>query len=510
MVIREVSEVITGPEVSEKLKKGSGILKHAVATTFGPFGRNVGITKVFNPPHVTKDGVTVAHAITSLKDPVMNLACQTVKEAAKETAKKAGDGTSSTVIVANSLIQNGFFLIDEGAIRPIALKRELDALLPNIEKFIDSKTKKVTTNEEIYEIAMVSSNNHSDISRMVTDAYGIIKQNGIVKVKSSNNERTFTELVDGIKIEQSHISSTLASGNKTEYKDPKILVTDFKFKGYDEMDYVIRAAKEANSPLLIICQELDDKAVESLIWARDNKVVDISVIGAPFVAEARREVLEDIAIATGATLLSTKAGWSPKSIDAKYHLGTADSVEITARDTNIIGRHGDKEAIDKRVAYYKGKIKEDTDGLKDNYKKRLAVLNAGSAVIYVGGNNPVEVMEKRDSIDDTVRAVQAALEFGIVDGGGKTYKDISDNVLGDSVAEGLLSDALCSVTKNILWNGELDDDEEGIRKFHASLKTIKDPALVVKTTIKNAIAAASMVLTTDCVIHQIEEDYDRE
>ncbi len=509
MVIREVTEVITGPEVKERLIKGSSTLKSAVATTFGPYGRNVGITKVFNPPHVTKDGVTVAGSI-NLKDPVENVACSTVKEASKLTARIAGDGTSSTVIVSDSLISSGFKLIESDVIKPMQLKRELDGLLEFVEAYIDNNTTQINSEEDVYNIAMVASNSNEYISKMVTDAYKVIKQDGVVRVKNSNTHKTFTELVDGIKIEQSHISSTLANGNKTEYEDPKVLVTDFKFKGYEDADFILEAAKESKSPLLVVCQELDDKAVESILWANNKGGLDISVIGSPFVAEARKEVLEDIAIATGATLLTIKTGWTPSNIRSA-HFGSADSISISSKDTDIIGRHGDEKAIEDRIEYYREKIEADTDGLAENYKKRLAILNAGSAVIYVGGNNPVEVKEKRDSIDDTVRAVQAALEFGVVDGGGKTYVDIAEELASvNNIGSELLRTSLWSVPQNILANGGYPYEAQDIGNFHDKLENIKDPMLVVKTTIRNAISAAGMILTTDCIIHQIEEDYERD
>jgi len=499
----ETCKIVSGAKVHEGLLKGSKEAAKAVSTTFGPYGRNVAITMKYNVPKVTKDGASVAGFIR-LEDPIENIAAQLIKQAAENTAKVAGDGTTSTAILTAKLVEEAFKEIDKG-VQPMQLKRELEQLMPTAIAEI-KKLSKEATQKDVYNIAYVACNGDSHIAELVTEAFKIVGKEGIVSVADSRSYETTLDAVDGIRIERTHIVSALSNGNNlTKHNDCQIAVTDLDITTAKEALHLISLQEELKKPLLIICNDLTGVAAEVFGHNKTNYNIPIEIIRAPFIAEARKEACKDLAIVSGATLISKSSGWSIEDMDI-MHCGSSNSVEITQSETNILGRNGDPEDIKNRVKFYEEKIKEDKQGLSVNYKKRLAFFTSGAAAIYVGGANETEVEEKKDRFDDTIRAVRSSLEDGYVTGGGLTYTKLAQIIQSNpkkSIGDALFIGGLLSLVDTILENSGVITANTHHKSVNEN--NIIDPTLVISTTIKNAIGAAIMIFTTDCVLIRKED-----
>ena len=499
-MVRETVTIIKGDEAIEKLSNGSRQTASAVSTTYGPYGRNVAITKFFNAPHITKDGATVAKEL-HLMDPAENVAAQTINEAANKTAMVAGDGTTSTTILANELVQQAFSIIKQTSSLTNTLKRELEEATELVLKEVKMKSTAVEGELTLKHIAMVSSNHDEALSNLVVDAFTKIGSEGVVSVVDSKSYKTFVDTTDGIKLDRSHISPTLVGDKeKSTYSDCHVLVTNLNIKTSQEALELVNLQETTGKPLLVICNDIEGPGLETIAHNKLRRGVPIIIIRAPFMAEARFEACRDLSIATGAVYLEKESGWTLHDISPKV-LGTCDNVEISSKETNIIGRHGDPKAIEERVRYYQDKIDLDVQGLSENYKKRLGMLTSGAAVIYVGGSNEIEVREKKDRLDDTIRAVKAALEEGYVLGGGITYNAVKD-VIPKTIGGKMLYSALSSLTNTLLSNGDIEPSMDNILEFYEEVKREKiiDPTLVVTSTIKNAVGAAIMIFTTNCIV----------
>lgn len=508
MVI-ETCKVLKGKEVHKKLLKGSNEIAKAVSTTFGPYGKNVAITMTYNLPHVTKDGATVARNI-KLEDRIENVAAQIINQAASKTAEVAGDGTTSTTILANALVEFAFKGIEKG-FQPMEIRnklREYETTLLAFLKNPDISTE--VTNNNIKNIALVACNGDDFIAQLVTDAFLLIGEHGIITVSDSRSYDTTMDTTEGIKLDRSHIIPALNNGKGiTKHKECSVVVTNLDIKTDKEALTLLLLQEEIQKPLLIICNDLVGKAAEIITYNKIERNIPIEVIRAPFIAEAREEALTDLATITGATLLDRNSGWTITQCGAA-HLGECDSLEITLKETNIIGRKGDPEKIKERIEYYHNKIKDDKEGLKDNYKKRLAFFTSGAAVIYVGGANEVEVQEKKDRLDDTIRAVRSAFAEGYVRGGAFTYSTLSSllhdcsKITEDKISyimEFSLNRLLATLLENSNNTISIEKHMENVVKGN-----IIDPTLVIKSTIQNAIGAAIMIFTTDCVIDKEERN----
>lgn len=494
--------ILTGKEVHVKLLEGSKEAADAVSTTFGPYGKNVAITMKYNVPMVTKDGATVAGFI-KLKDQAKNVAAQLINQAANETAKVAGDGTTSTTVLTKGLVDRAFKLIDEG-VQPMQLKKDLNAVVPVVLENLRALSTAVKP-ENIKSIAMVACNGDEAMADLVTEAFSIVGEEGLVTVTDSRSYDTTMDATDGIKLDRSHILPSLANGrNNVKHKGCKIAVLDLDISSADDALRILGVQEELNAPLLIICNDLIGSAAEVIAFNKEKYDIPVEIIRAPFIAEARKEACIDLACVAGATLLSAKAGWEVSDFQAT-HCGNSDSVEMTLKETNIIGRLGDEEAIAKRIAFYEDKIANDKEGLVANYKKRLAFFTSGAAVIYVGGSNETEIGEKKDRFDDTIRAVRSAMAEGFVDGGGLTYNRLAQGSLSLIKTKGaaMLANALEDIVTVILDNSGIVTLSDHFENVHTL--NIIDPTLVIKSTITNAIGAATMIFTTDCIIIR-EED----
>jgi chaperonin GroEL len=501
-MLRNITEVVTGAEVTEGLINGSAITAEAVGTTFGPYGKNVAITKIYNLPHVTKDGVTVAQDI-ELKDPIQNVAAQVIKTAAKKTADVAGDGTTSTTILTNELVNRSFKYIKNNPDKVFTYKKDLEISANIAMEMVAAKSRDISTYDDMYNVAIVACNGDRKIAKLVCDAFEVIGKEGVVSVVSTRTYDTTLDATEGIKLDRSHIISSLANGKiKTHHENCKVLVTDLDVKSEQDAMSILTLQEMIDSPLLVICNDLINSAAKIIEYNKKERNVPIEFIRAPYIADARKEATEDLAIATGATNISQSTGWTLKDINPTI-LGNTTSVEISLKETNIIGRLGDPEKIQERVDYYETKIKEDKEGLASNYKKRLALLTSGAAVIYVGGTNEVEIKEKRDRFDDTVRAVRSALEQGIVPGGCTTYSIVANSLKQENPADSILAESLEALMEKLLSNGKIIDITTHLGNVNDL--NIVDPTLVVISTIQNAVGAASMIFTTDCVIIKEEE-----
>jgi len=511
MGIRETSRIVKGKEVKEKLLKGSIDTADAVSTTFGPYGTNVAITKIYNPPHITKDGVTVAEAI-NLRDPIEDVAAQTIKGAAEETAKIAGDGTTGTSVLSAALIKLASEYLEEHPEKTSEYRRQLEAASKVAVTAVRSLATP-TTDKDIYNVALVACNGDSEMAGLVQEAFSIIGKEGIVTVTDSKSYITSLDATKGVKLDRSHIIPSLANGKTlVRHKECRILVTDLDVTTQEDALAVIHLQKELGSPILVICNDLTGVAATIIQHNKTNFDLPIEFIRAPFIADARKEAVEDLAIVTGAKAITSKVGWtSLKSITAS-HLGSSEMVEISTKETNIIGRKGEEDVVHARIQYYQDKIDQDKEGLAGNYKKRLAMLSAGAAVIYVGGSNEIEVKEKKDRLDDTIRAVRSALEEGVVPGGTMTYVEVACQLHDLSSANSdipmlHLSIALKSLTEALLSNGNIPFNGENLATLEEQVKrdSILDPALVLTSTLQNAVGAAGVIFTTNCVIIKDDE-----
>lgn len=496
-MVGETCKIVLGEEVKNKLLEGSKETAQAVSTTFGPYGRNVAITMKYNVPKITKDGASVAGFI-KLEDPIKNVAAQIINQAANETAKVAGDGTTSTTVLTAKLIELAYQLINENE-RPMRIAKDLEFCLPEVLNHLASMSTPVQ-DSDIYNIAIVACNGDAAMATMVTEAFKVVGKNGLVSVLDSKNYDTVLDTTQGIRLDRTHILPILANGKTTtKHNDCAIACLDLDVTSSKEAIYLIQLQESLQKPLLVICNDLTGSAAEVIAYNKSQHNIDLEFIRAPFIADARKEALYDLACVAGATLLSKAEGWEVSNLN-ENHLGSSDSVEITLRETNILGRKGKPELIEERIKYYETKISEDKDGLAENYKKRLAFFTSGAAVIYVGGANESEVDEKKDRFDDTIRAVRSALAEGFVPGGGLTYLQLRDyiNTTFSTTGSTLLANALNSIPETILENSGIITQQE--HTSNVTCLNIIDPTLVVSATLKNAIGAAIMVFTTGCVV----------
>lgn len=501
-MVGDTVDIVKGEAVIKGLLEGSRLTADAVATTFGPYGNNVAITMKYNVPVSTNDGARVASYI-KLKDPVQNVAAQLINQSASETAKVAGDGTTSTTIFTATLVKNAFKYLKAGS-TSMQLRRDFkiaEALLLEHLRMIST----AVAEKDIKSIAMVACNSDEEMADLVTEAFKIVGENGVVTVTDSRSYTTSMDATDGIKLDRSHIIPSLSNGElSVKHKDCAIAVLDLDITTTNDALHILGLQESLGGPLLIICNDLTGSAAEIISFNKAKYKLPIEVIRAPFISEARKEACIDLAIVTGAKLLAKYEGWSVEDL-AIEHFGSSENVELTNKETNIIGRLGNQEDIDKRVQFYTDKIEADKEGLAENYKKRLAFFTSGAAVIYVGGVNESEIGEKKDRLDDTIRAVRSAMSDGYVIGGCLTYHALASYLRDNhsTPANLIMADSLDEIINVLLGNSgcvTYDEHYESVIK-----NTILDPTLVIKSTIQNAIGAAIVLFTTNCVIIRIEE-----
>ncbi len=512
-------------EARNGLKSGVDKLADAVKVTLGPKGRNVIIDKKFGAPHVTKDGVTVAKEI-ELKDPIENMGAQMVKEVANKTADDAGDGTTTATILAQSIITTGLKNVAAGA-NPMDLKRGIDKAVSAVVGELKNISKKVgNDNEKIRQVATVSANNDETIGALIAQAMEKVKTEGVITVEEAKGTETYVDVVEGMQFDRGYLSPyfvTDAEKMIVEMNNPYILIYDKKITGMKDLLPVLEPVAQSGKPLLIIAEDVEGEALATLVVNKIRAGLKIATVKAPGFGDRRKAMLEDIAVLTGGTLISEEQGFKLENTTLDM-LGTAEKITIDKDNTTIVNGAGKKADIKARVEQIKAQIKTTTsDYDKEKLQERLAKLAGGVAVLYVGATTEAEMKEKKDRVDDALAATRAAVEEGIVPGGGvaliraekglKNLKGVNeDENTGIAIVRRALEEPLRQIISNAGGEGAVvvQKIREGKDDFGYNARTeeytnmykagIIDPTKVTRIALENAASIAALLLTTECVI----------
>ena len=508
-----------------KLKAGVDALANAVKTTLGPKGRNVVIGKKFGAPHITKDGVTVAKEI-ELKDPVENMGAQMVKEVASKTADIAGDGTTTATVLAQALVTAGLKNVTAGA-NPIDLKRGIDKAVGHVVRELKNISQEVGSNtDKIKQVATISANNDEMIGSLIAEAMKVVGNDGVITVEEAKGTVTEVKTVEGMQFDRGYLSPYFVTNQEkmtTEMDSPYILLVDKKISSMKELLPVLEPVVQSGQGLLIIAEDLDGDALGTLVVNRIRGSLKIAAVKAPGFGEKRKEMLQDLAILTGATVISEDMGLSLADANMS-HLGSAEKVEITKDKTTIINGNGETKLIQDRVLQIRTQIEQAaSDYEKEKLQERLAKLAGGVAVLYIGAPTETEMKEKKDRVDDALAATRAAVEEGIVPGGGvalirciAALDDVNtlneDEKLGVAIVRKSLESPLYQIVANAGDNSDMIvhfvKTNTGAYGYNARTGEfgdmlemgIIDPTKVTRTAIENAASIASMLLMTECVI----------
>jgi chaperonin GroEL len=518
-------------EARDALKKGVDALANAVKVTLGPKGRNVIIDKKFGSPTITKDGVSVAKEI-ELKDPVENMGAQLLKEVASKTADMAGDGTTTATVLAQAIVTAGLKNVAAGA-NPMDLKRGIDKAVAAIVENLKKQSKEVgDDNEKIEQVATISANNDNAIGKLIAEAMGRVKKEGVITVEEAKGTETTVEVVEGMQFDRGYISPyfvTNADKMEAVLENPFILIYDKKISTMKDLLPILEKTVQTGRPLLIIAEEVDGEALAALVVNRIRGSLKIAAVKAPGFGDRRKAMLEDIAILTGGVVISEEQGYKLENADLTY-LGKAEKVTIDKDNTTIVNGGGDKNAITARVNQIKAQIETTTsDYDKEKLQERLAKLAGGVAVLYVGAATEVEMKEKKDRVDDALHATRAAVEEGIIPGGGTAYiraveaieklkGDNEDETTGINIVKRAIEEPLRQIVANAGGEGSVivQKVKEGKADFGYNARTEKfenllaagviDPTKVARVALENAASVAGMLLTTDCVLAEVKEE----
>ena len=524
-------EIKFNSDARDALKRGVDSLSNAVKVTLGPKGRNVVIDKKFGSPSITKDGVTVAKEI-ELENTIENMGAQMVKEVASKTADQAGDGTTTATILAQSMVSNGLKNVAAGA-SPIDLKRGMDKAVKIIVSNLKKQSKNVgDNNQKIEQVATISANNDSTIGKLIAEAMNKVSKEGVITVEEAKGTDTTVEIVEGMQFDRGYLSPYFVTDSEkmeTELESPAILIFDKKISNMKDLLPILEQTQKTNQPLLIIAEDVDGEALATLVVNKIRGALKIAAVKAPGFGDRRKEILEDIAILTGGTVISEERGHKLESATIEM-LGKCEKVTIDKDNTIIVNGSGKKSDIQGRVKQIKGQIDNTTsDYDKEKLQERLAKLSGGVAVLYVGAPSEVEMKEKKDRVDDALAATKAAIEEGIVPGGGvalvRAGEDLN-NVTGDNEDEStgiqIVANSIEAPLKQIVKNagGEgaviVSKVKEGKNDFGYNAKLDKfenlfksgiiDPTKVTRVALENANSVAGMLLTTECVLADIKEE----
>ena len=523
-------DVLFGDDSRKKLFEGVDILANAVKSTLGPKGRNVAFERSFGAPLVTKDGVTVAKQI-ELKDKMQNMGAQLVREVASKTADNAGDGTTTATVLAHSMIREGLKLVATG-MNPMDIKRGLDKAVIAATVELNKISKPCATRTEIEQVASLSANSDADIGRMIADAVERVGKEGVITVEENKSLNTELDVVEGMQFDRGYISphfSTNMEKMEAHLDDPFILIHDKKLGGLQPILPILEAVVQANRPLLIIAEDVEGEALATLVVNKLRGGLKVAAVKAPGFGDRRKAMLEDIAILTGGTVISEDVGFKLENVKLT-DLGRARSIKIDKENTTIIDGLGDKAAIQGRVAQIKAQIDDTTsDYDREKLQERLAKLAGGVAVIKVGGATEVEVKERKDRVDDALHATRAAVEDGIVPGGGvalirarNAIKGLKgnnhDQDAGISIVLRAMEEPIRTIVGNAGEEGSVVVNEvskgEGSFGYNAATGEygdliahgVIDPTKVTKTALVNAASVAGLILTTDTVIADQPKD----
>ena len=512
-------------EARDLLKQGVDQLANAVKVTLGPKGRNVVVEKKFGAPQITKDGVTVAKEI-ELEDPFENTGAQLVKSVASKTGDDAGDGTTTATLLAQAIINEGLKNVTAGA-NPMDLKRGIDKAVKAVVDFIASSSEKVGDNyDKIEQVATVSANNDKEIGKLLADAMRKVSKDGVISIEESKSRDTHIEVVEGMQFDRGYLSGYFVTDpDKLEcvFDNPYILIYDKKISNIKEFLPILQPAAESGRPLLVIAEDVDSEALTTLVVNRLRSGLKICAVKAPGFGDRRKAMLEDIAVLTGGVVVSEEKGLKLEQTTLDM-LGTCDKVTISKDNTTIVDGAGSKQEIADRVAAIKNEIANTTSSYdKEKLQERLAKLSGGVAVLYVGANSEVEMKEKKDRVDDALCATRAAIEEGVVAGGGTTYiralnslvglkGDNADEQTGINIVARAIEEPLRQIVINAGGEGAVvvQKVREGEGDFGYNAHTnvyedlrksgVIDPAKVARVAVENAASIAGMFLTTECLI----------
>lgn len=518
-------------EARDGLKRGVDALANAVKVTLGPKGRNVIISKAFGAPSVTKDGVSVAKEV-ELEDELENMGAQMVKEVASKTNDLAGDGTTTATVLAQAIVKEGLKNVAAGA-NPMDLKRGIDKAVEAITADLEKQAQKVDdTSDKIQQVASISANNDHAIGELIATAFGKVGKEGVITVEEAKGTDTYVDVVEGMQFDRGYLSPyfvTDADKMIADLENPYILLFDKKISNLQEILPILEPVAQSGRPLLIIAEDVDGQALATLVVNKLRGGLKIAAVKAPGFGDRRKAMLEDIAILSGGTVISEERGFSLENATLDL-LGTAETITIDKDNTTIVNGNGDADAIKARVNQIKAQIETTTsDYDKEKLQERLAKLAGGVAVLYVGAASEVEMKEKKDRVDDALHATRAAVEEGIVAGGGvalvrakKTLETIATDNLDETTGIQIVNRAIESPLRTIVENagGEgsvvINKVLEGNKAFGYDAKSeeyvdmleagIIDPKKVTRVALENAASVAGMILTTECALVDIKED----
>ncbi|MEA5100810.1 MAG: chaperonin GroEL [Bacteroidales bacterium] len=524
-------DILYNIDAREQLRLGVDALANAVKVTLGPKGRNVLIDKKFGAPHITKDGVTVAKEI-EIKDPVQNMGAQLVKEVASKTADQAGDGTTTATVLAQAIVNAGIKNVTAGA-NPMDLKRGIDKAVELVIKDLKKQSREIgDAKEKIEQVATVSANNDQFIGKKIAEAMERVKKEGVITIEEAKGVETEVKVVEGMQFDRGYLSPYFVTDTEkmeVVYENPFILIYDKKISNMKEFLPILEKVVQTGRPLLIIAEDLDGEAIATLIVNRLRANLKIVAVKAPGFGDRRKEMLEDIAILTGGVVISEEKGYKLEDASLEM-LGSADKISIDKDNTTIVSGKGEKELIETRVNQIKSQIEKTTsDYDREKLQERLAKLAGGVAVIYVGAASEVEMKEKKDRFDDALHATRAAIEEGIIPGGGVGYiraiksleklkGDNDDEETGIQIIRRALEEPLRQIVENAGLEGSVVVNKvkelKGDNGFNARTEVYEDlhktgvidPTKVSRIALENAASIASMILTTECVLSEIKED----
>jgi len=513
-------------EARNRMKKGVDTLANAVKVTLGPKGRNVVIEKKFGAPQVTKDGVTVAKEI-ELEDPIENMGAQMVKEVASKTADIAGDGTTTATVLAQAIISEGLKMVAAGA-NPMDLKRGIDKAVSLVVESLKSQSQTVGSDaKKIQQVATISANNDETIGKLIAEAFVKVGKEGVITVEEAKGTDTTVDVVEGMQFDRGYISPYFVTNSEkmeVELQNPYILIYDKKISNMKDILHILEKVAQGGRPLLIIAEDLEGEALATLVVNKLRGTLKVAAVKAPGFGDRRKEMLQDIAILTKGIVVSEEQGFKLENADLTY-LGQAASVTIDKDNTTVVGGKGKKEDIVARVNQIKAQIETTTsDYDKEKLQERLAKLSGGVAVLYVGAATEVEMKGKKDRVDDALHATRAAVEEGIVPGGGVAYiraiesldakvkGQIEDEQTGMAIVRRALEEPMRILTANAGIDGSIvvQKIKEGKGDFGFNARTevyenmfkagVIDPTKVSRVALENAASIAGMLLTTECVV----------
>ncbi|MCB2219590.1 MAG: chaperonin GroEL [Bacteroidetes bacterium] len=524
-------DIIFDLKARELLKKGVDELSNAVKVTLGPKGRNVILDKSFGAPQITKDGVTVAKEI-ELKDNIENMGAQMVKEVASKTNDIAGDGTTTATVLAQSIVTTGLKNVTAGA-NPMDLKRGIEKAVEKVIESLKAQTKKIEdSGEKVEQVATISANNDSKIGKLIAEAMGKVKKDGVITIEEAKGIETYVDVVEGMQFDRGYISPYFVTDTEkmeTVYESPYILIHDKKISVMKDMVAILEKVAQSGRPMLIIAEDVETEALATLVVNKLRGGLKVVAVKAPGFGDRRKEMLEDIAVLTGGTVISEEKGYKLEDTSLDQ-LGQAEKITIDKENTTIVSGKGKKEDIQARINQIRAQIETTTsDYDKEKLQERLAKLAGGVAVIYVGAASEVEMKERKDRFDDALNATRAAIEEGIIPGGGVAYLRAIDSLAklkGDNEDEDtgvqIIRRALEEPMRQIVANAGMEGSvvvqkvREGKGDFGYNARTdvyedlmkagVIDPTKVARVALENAASIAGMLLTTECVVAEHKDE----